>query len=187
MKRTHQFSLHHFFYFMLAIALSVTACKKGDPGPKGDTGPAGPTGNTGGKGDKGDPGTANVFYSPWLDLTFTEDATNGIFFKLIAEPKITEDILSSGDVKVYWNFGSPADKFIVPLPFTGAFSIQSFYTTGQIELDASDDVSTFTDASNNKRFQFRYVIIPGGTALRTSTKINWNNYEEVKAYLGLKD
>ena len=187
MKRTHQSGLHHFFYFMLAIALSVTACKKGDPGPKGDAGPAGPNGNTGAKGDKGDNGASAVSYSPWLDLTFTEDTTNDIFFNLITEPKITDDILSKGEIKVFWNFGSPADKFIVPLPFSGNFSIQSFYTAGQIELDASTDVSSFTDASNNKRFQFRYVIIPGGTALRTSTKINWNNYEEVKAYLGLKD
>jgi hypothetical protein len=190
MKRTHQFSLHHLLYFMLVIALSVTACKKGDPGPKGDKGDTGANGNAGGKGDKGDKGdagTANVSYSAWLDLTFAEDTTTGGFSKLITEPKITEDILSKGDVKVYWNFGTATDKFIVPLPFRGAFSIQSFYTVGKIELDASADVSTFIDGSNNKRFQYRYVIIPGGTALRTSTKIDWNNYEEVKTYLGLKD
>jgi hypothetical protein len=33
--------------------------------------------------------------------------------------------------------------------------------------------------------QYRYVLIPGGASVRRN--VNWNNYEEVKAYLGLKD
>lgn len=190
MKRTQVAGLQKLFFFVLAIALTVTACKKGDTGPqgeKGDKGDPGATGNNGPKGDKGDPGTANVFYSPWLDLTFTHDVTDDYYYHLINEAKITDEVLSSGEIKVYLNFGSPEEKLVIPLPYFGFANIQTFYGESTIEIDANADVSSFTDTQNKKRFQYRYIIIPGGTALRSSTNINWNNYEEVKKHLGLKD
>lgn len=36
-----------------------------------------------------------------------------------------------------------------------------------------------------KNRQYRYVLIPGGAAVRRN--VDWNNYEAVKTYLGLKD
>jgi hypothetical protein len=43
-------------------------------------------------------------------------------------------------------------------------------------------------------YQFRYIIIPGGTTAlpvsvngMKSNTIDWNDYNQVKAYLGLKD
>jgi hypothetical protein len=67
------------------------------------------------------------------------------------------------------------------------------YEIGQITLFASDNVSTRT-VNNEKSLQYRYVVIPGGTAASpqglggiSKPKINWNNYAEVQRYLGLKD
>lgn len=192
MKRTKQWSLHHFFYYMLAAALTITACKKGDTGPqgeKGDKGDKGEAGATGQTGSKGDPGTANVMYSDWLDLGFQLDQPSGVYFTLIDEPKLTDEFLSTGEVKVYINLGTPAEKVVSVLPYrSGNAQITPFYLEGVIELDANVNASTATDPATGEKFrQYRYVMIPGGAHVRAEKKINWDNYEEVKAYLGLKD
>lgn len=192
MKRTKQWSLHHFFYYMLAVALTVTACKKGDPGPqgdKGDKGDKGDTGANGATGGKGDPGTANVLYSDWLDLGYSLDQASGIYFTQIDEPKLTDQFLTTGEVKVYINLGSQAEKIVSVLPYrSGNAQITPFFIEGLIELDANVNASTATDPSTGAKFrQYRYILIPGGAHVRRETKVNWDNYSEVKAYLGLKD
>jgi hypothetical protein len=189
MKRTKQWRLHHLFYCMLAIALTVTACKKGDPGPQGDKGDKGDPGATGNTGTKGDPGTANVMYSDWLDVGFQLDQPSGVYFTLIQEPKLTDEFLSTGEVKVYINLGTPAEKVVSVLPYrSGTAQITPFFVEGVIELDANVNASTATDpATGNKFRQYRYVLIPGGAHVRADKKVDWNNYAEVKAYLGLKD
>jgi hypothetical protein len=192
MKRTKQWALHHFFYYTLAVALTLTACKKGDPGPQGDKGDKGDTGATGDKGSpgsKGDPGTANVLYSDWLDVGFQLDQPSGIYFALIDEPKLTDEFLSTGEVKVYINLGPANEKVVSVLPYrSGNAQITPFFLDETIELDANVNASTVTDPSTGDKYrQYRYVLIPGGAHVRAEKKINWDNYEEVKAYLGLKD
>ena len=69
------------------------------------------------------------------------------------------------------------------LPFTrwiflgdGGF-VDVVFCTGEIDI------------ITNRNFDgllLRYILIPGGTHARMA-KIDWNNYNEVKAYLGLKD
>lgn len=192
MKRTIQWSLHHFFYYMLAVALTISACKKGDTGPqgekgdKGDKGDAGATGNTG---TKGDPGTANVLYSPWLDLAYSLDQTNNIFFTQINEAKITESLLSTGEIKVYINLGTAANKAVTALPFReGTAQITPFLLDGMIEIHSNVNAGTATNpTTGEKSRQYRYILIPGGATVRQDKKVDWNNYDEVKAYLGLKD
>src|SRR2546430_3897152 len=49
------------------------------------------------KGDKGDVGSANVMYSAWMDLTYTQDATSGVFFVQLNESKITDAFLSRSE------------------------------------------------------------------------------------------
>ena len=191
MKRTHQWGLRHIVSCLLAASLLIVACKKGDPGPqgdKGDKGDAGAQGATGATGSKGAAGTANVLYSDWLDLGFTQDPS-GIFFAQIDEDKLTDDILSKGEIKVYVNLGTAAEKIVFPLPFTsGTAQISPLYAEGLIELDANVNASTAVDQSTGQKFrQYRYVLIPGGAHVRMDKQINWNNYEEVKNYLGLKD
>ena len=192
MKRTNQWGLHHFFYYMLAVALTLTACKKGDPGPqgeKGDKGDTGATGATGATGSKGDPGTANVLYSGWLDLGYSLDQASGIYFTQIEEDRLTDQFLSTGEVKVYINLGSQAEKVVSVLPYrSGNAQITPFFAEGVIELDATVNASTATDPATGAKFrQYRYILIPGGSNIRRDTKVDWNNYSQVKAYLGLKD
>jgi len=192
MKRTKQWSLHHFFYYLLAVALTVTACKKGDPGPQGEKGDKGDTGATGANGQtgtKGETGTANVMYSDWLDLGYSLDQASGIYFTQIDEAKLTDQFLTTGEVKVYINLGSQAEKIVSVLPYrSGNAQITPFFIEGLIELDANVNASTATDPSTGAKFrQYRYILIPGGAHVRRETKVDWNNYSEVKAYLGLKD
>ena len=189
----------------LAITVIVAGCgKDGATGPAGPAGPAGPqgtpgaAGSAGANGAQGAPGTANVIYSPWLSVTFAPaSADSSVWATDINAPKLVDSILNKGEIKVYWNLGSDSAtaQFITPLPvidlflFGGLISVNSYFSPQTISILANADLSSFTD-NGNHYFQFRYVLIPGGTAGRSTAggkKIDWNNYNEVKAYLGLKD
>ncbi|HEX8174310.1 MAG TPA: hypothetical protein VF543_04225, partial [Pyrinomonadaceae bacterium] len=64
-----------------------------------------------------------------------------------------------------------------------------YFARNTISLFANSDLSTYTE-NGNKFYQFRYVLIPGGTAAGrkpNGSTVDWNNYAEVKRYLGLKD
>jgi hypothetical protein len=189
-------SLKHFAVFVLSIALLFTACKKGDAGPQGEEGPAGPAGSKGDKGDKGEAGSANVIYSGWLDVAYTPAVSSTTGDTLaweaeIAAPKIDNAILTSGIIKVYVNAGTPTQPAVFPLPvtdlfaLTGLLNLNLYFTAGKINLYATDNASTYTNTSGVKQWQYRYVLAPGGAAARSA--IDWNNYEQVKAYLELKD
>ena len=188
MKRVQHFGSGTLLYYMLAITLFFTACKKGDTGPQGEPGAQGQKGDKGDKGDKGsqgDKGTANVLFSPWLDLTFTLDQQANVFFTQINEPKLTDSVLSMGEVKVYVNTNTAAEKVVTPLPFvSSSLIIRPFFIPGMIEINSNADVSTET-VNGEKVLQYRYVLIPGGAALRRG--IDWNNYEQVKKEFGLAD
>ena len=188
---------------LFVITLIFASCQKGDVGA---TGPAGPTGapgapgaagGTGPEGPKGDTGTANVIYSEWLDVEYTVDTVhNGNiidtlgYFAEIPAPKLNNDILSKGEIKVYVNGGTSATPNIFPLPYFDIytlFSIQPSFSLETISLYADVDFSTFTQ-NNDKFFQYRYILIPGGvTAAPITNTIDWNNYKQVKRFLGLED
>jgi hypothetical protein len=181
--------------FVVAIALFLTACtKEGPAGPAGATGPTGPQGPAGSQGPKGDTGVANVIYSNWLDVAFAPDLdqagdTAGYSAELNV-PRLTNTVLSTGEIKVYLNAGTAASPAVLPLPvdvFLLGIVLSPVYEVGKITLIASDDASSFTTAAGQKAWQYRYVLIPGGTPSGRAASIDWNNYNEVKAYLGLKD
>ncbi len=183
---------------LVVITLFFSACsKEGPAGPAGAAGPAGPQGPAGSQGPKGDTGTANVIYSGWLDVAFKPDTvhTGNVidtvgYFADINAPKLTNTILSNGEVKVYLNIGTSASMNVVPLPIDALLFgviVSPVFQVGKISLIASDDVSTFTSTGNQKSLQYRYILIPGGTPSGRYATINWNNYNEVKAYLGLND
>jgi len=56
---------------------------------------------------------------------------------------------------------------------------------GSIYLYSNYNLSSFTTTAGEKAFQYRYIIIPGGVTARSA--VNWNDYTQVKNYLGLKD
>ena len=194
----------HFLPYLLgmAIIMSVSSCKKGDTGPAGPAGAAGPTGATGASGPQGPAGapgatgTANVIYSNWLNVKFAPaNADSSAWFANIAAPKLVDSILNKGEIKVYWNIGSDStnDQFITPLPVIDLFlfgdlvSISTYFSPQTILLVGTHDLSS-DSLRGYHYFQYRYILIPGGTKAGRGTKdIDWNNYKEVQAYLGLKD
>lgn len=190
------------FSLLLAVIVVFTYCsKEGDAGPQGPAGPAGPTGQTGPQGPQGPAGAANVVYSNWIDVTYTADTVHNPDASIdtlgwsatINAPKLVDSILNRGTVKVYLNLNilsaNPANPFITPLPLSdinifGLF-ITPYFSNQTITLLSNGNASSFTE-SGVKYLQYRYVIIPGSMPARMAT-INWNNYAEVQAFLGLKD
>ena len=186
----------------LSITVFIASCgKDGDTGPAGPAGPQGPAGSTGAAGPAGPAGASgasSVVYSPWINVTFEPaSADSSVWAAEIDAPKLVDSILNKGEVKVYWNIGSDSAtaQFITPLPVIDLFlfgdlvSVNPYFSPQSILLLATHDISSFVD-NGNDYFQFRYVLIPGGTAARPGPNgktIDWNNYKEVQQYLGLTD
>jgi hypothetical protein len=188
---------------LVLITFIFTQCQKGDVGPAGTAGPAGPAGapgSPGSTGPKGDTGTANVIYSPWLDVTYTAGDTvhnndgtidTVLWIAHIAANKLTQAIIDKGEMKVYMNWGTQATPDVAPLPildvfFTGVV-INPEFLVQKIDLYSNFNASTVTQ-SGQKYLQYRYILIPGSVAGRLSKPaVDLNNYKEVKAYFGLPD
>lgn len=192
-------------FLIVAIAFMFASCSK--TGPAGATGATGPVGPAGPTGATGSVGTANVIYSPWLNVTFAQVFdTNWV--ANISAPALSDSILNSGEIKVYFNAGNDSTngKFVLALPvyepylFTDTsgthsitLTINPYFSDTSITIVSNEDISSFVSNGYNN-FQFRYILIPGGvqTALPNSvngskSSIDWNNYNEVKAYLKLPD
>jgi hypothetical protein len=184
--------LYSYLAIVLFAAIFVIACKKGDTGPAGPAGPAGAAGAAGAAGPKGDSGTANVIYSAWTNVTFSPilldtispgvvDTTWGA---TVTAPKLTADVLSKGEIKVYYNFGTTASPDVVPLPFTDlifvGWNIQVDLAVGNIYLTANDN---FTSGRLNgpNSGQFRYILIPGAVP----ASVNVKDYNSVKNYFNV--
>ena len=172
------------------------------PALRGAQGQPGQTGGTGLQGPKGDTGTANVIYSPWLDVAYTADTTHtgtvidtiGFFADIIAT-KLDSIIMANGEIKVYLNLGSSAIPAVVPLPYLDIYtgvSINPTFFIQDIYLYSNANAGTVTQGGL-KYFQYRYILVPGGTTALpvfnngNKTGINWNDYNQVKKFLGLKD
>lgn len=194
------------FVFFLSLTVILTSCgKDGDTGPIGPAGPQGPPGTPGAPGvpgapgPAGAPGTANVIYSEWLDVAYGWNInSNGDTLGLAAEieaPKLVDSILSKGEIKVFLNLGSVDNPDVVPLPFFDpiyfqpAVIINPDYFVGTILLSSNFNMGTFENAGV-KYFQYRYILIPGGTAGRPAAggkTVDWNDYKQVQQHLGLTD
>jgi len=178
---------------MLVVTVLFNSCAKTGPaGSTGATGATGAAGSAGPAGVPGAPGTANVIYSEWLDVKYVYDTvhtgtkidTVGTHADIPAA-KMTLDILTKGEIKVYWNRGTVAAPAVFPLPyFDGGDILNPYFTLQRIRILATDDFGTFTSTSG-KTFQYRYILIPGAVTGRSI--VNWNNYVDVKKYLNLQD
>jgi hypothetical protein len=191
---------------LLAVTFLVVSCTKEGPagatGPAGSAGPQGPAGAAGAAGAPGAPGapgTANVIYSPWLNVTFEPaNADSSAWAGEIAAPKLVDSILNRGIVKVYLNLGSDStnDQAVVPLPvfdillFGGLVTVNPYFGLQSISLLSNFDLSS-QKIGNYNYFQYRYVLVPGGTPAGRMANggrlVDWNNYKDVQRYLGLKD
>src|SRR6478752_3084543 len=93
------------------ISLVFLSCTKDGPtGPAGPAGPNGAAGPSGPSGPAGPAGTANVIYSEWLDVKYTPVRNQAgdtlAYVDTIPAPKLDNAILTSGSVKVYFNWGT---------------------------------------------------------------------------------
>ena len=76
-----------------------------------------------------------------------------------------------------------------PIYYNPAAAVNPDFVPGLIYVTSHYNMGTFDD-DGKKRFQYKYVLIRGRTAARTAPggkTIDWNNYKEVQAYLGLTD
>jgi hypothetical protein len=185
MRRT--FKLLPYMLGMALITMIVSCGKEGPAGPAGAAGPAGPAGASGPAGPAGATGTANVMYSDWLKPTWLIDTIivsstrrDTLWYVDITAPKLDTNILNKGEIKTYVNLSSnPSFPVVYPLPFNnGAVYIDPVYAPSIIELSSNYNLTGLP---------VRYVLIPGGTHARIGTTIDWNDYNQVKTYLGLKD
>jgi len=186
---------------LVVITFIFTQCQKGDTGPAGPAGPAGAAGAAGpagATGPKGDTGTANVIYSPWLDVTYAPDTVHVgsvvdtvWWLANITAPKLTQTILDRGEIKVYMNWGTQANPDVAPLPLIDVFfyglTINPEFLLQRIDLYSNFNASTQAPPGGQKFLQYRYILIPGSVPSGRIRHVDWNNYNEVKAFLGLTD
>lgn len=135
------------FYLLLIL---ISSCK-GDTGPAGPAGPTGATGATGATGTTGATGatgSANVIYSNWTNVTFSN--TGPFWEGILNAPGITQTIMDRGVVNVYLK--NP-DGLVFQLNYvtSGGNYIHYFLTPGVITIRSN----------YNATYPYRYIIIPG--------------------------
>lgn len=178
------------------MTLLLSNCsKKGDPGAQGPAGQNGSSGPAGPQGPKGDTGVTDVFYSAWLDVTYLPDTIhNGNkidtlgFYSNISAPKLDTSILSHGEIKMYVNLNNATDPAVSPLPYVDIFtgiSIAPTFLVQKINLYSNIDAGT-VNQNGTKYLQYRYIFIPGNSKVLRKM-VDFNNYNEVKKFYGLKD
>ncbi len=186
-------SLRSLLLFSLSVLVLFSACQK-----DGSTGPEGPQGPQGQPGPQGNPGTANVIYSDWLDVEFglvinQNDDTDTLGYGAeIAAPKLTADLIASGEIKVYVNAGYESNPLVTPLPLlevyeNGIITISPYFEEGYITMFANVNASTFLAPNGDKSFQYRYVLIPGSVLATKPANVELDNYQSVQKYLKLND
>jgi hypothetical protein len=143
----------------------------GPTGATGATGPAGPTGPIGPAGPQGPAGTANVIYSPWFNLTNWHDSTlaNQGLCKVDYRdaPGVTAAVLANGVVLSYTAPSGTSWVEKLPWILTGQnpnILINFRLTAGRIIYYNTEINSAAGGTILSSSFQWRYVIIPGGTA-----------------------
>jgi hypothetical protein len=173
---------------VLCIGLALMQACKGPEGPAGPAG-VGPQGPAGEPGAAGPAGTANVFYSSWAPAgAWTSILFNSVqrSYIDIAVPRINQDILDKGLVLVYAKL-TLGDTQIRTLPVT----VKSGFTEELIDFSLSLNTLRIWstpfegNAQPSATYQFRYVVVPGGQAIR----MNYEqlSYEEAVKLFGIQE
>lgn len=189
---------------VFALFILLSACsKEGDPGPAGKDGLKGDQGipgEAGEDGEDGEDGTNNIVYSDWFapvwGLYGSDDGAN-------KSMRIPDLILSDADISknvvlVYRKFEPSATNrviFLLPQVYVNPDgTINTKYETyiqgnGVVVRAQSYGADLLTEYID-ERNEFRYVIIPVedvGAGGKTSSPVDFNNYEEVKNYFNITD
>lgn len=131
-------------------------------------------------------GTANVMYSAWttLDSAVRDTTIDGSDMKVgdIDAPQITQKILDQGVVNVYMKFSDD----IYPLPYTGhaggAANVLDFLPRLNTLYITRFTMDNSASVGFNSSLEFRYVIIPGGVAVKqklSREQIQKMSYQEI--------
>jgi len=129
---------------------------------------------------QGPPGTANVRYSPWIDVVWNNLDNPNWKQMGIDEPAITDELLESGVILMYIRGTGPQVR---PIPFVEMVNSYRFFAyPGSIQLVAKSTDGSPVDA--NWIAQVRYVLIPGGMPLKIPDGF-WDDYDAVKQYVGI--
>ncbi len=178
---------------MMSFLLFFAACtgEKGAVGPQGSAGAAGAAGDKGNAGAAGEftkvlTGNATIKVTSWI--TQTLDVTDDTYYVIIPEKQITKDILDKGIVMVYYTTTTGVN---FPMPYTLG-SVKFLHSAfldkgeGRIRIDIFPNVYLTKLPKPASEYTFRWVIATGSTSGRMAN-INWNDYDDVKTKLGLKD
>lgn len=170
---------------------------EGPEGPTGPAGPQGPQGEQGSQGPEGPPGTANVIYSDWIAFSNANwEAPTTLGGQLrreypVSVSQLNDEILMMGTVAVYVRFDTVEDR-IFPLPLTLPLTSGSEQLL-DFELELNTIIITLHDIEDNsvdpgtfgEVGQYRYIIIPGGTAAKQALP-DLTDYNAVVKFYGIR-
>ena len=168
---------------ILSIAMLVFGCS--EDGAAGATGATGANGINGTNGTNGQDGNANVI--GLNDVTTTSDSwttvNDATFWKTtLYFPEITQAVFDKGIVSVFRKYNSGIWNAL-PYSYYNESWNHGFFVGG-INIFC---VSTDRTLINNPGAQtFRVVIITASNRM-ANPETNWNNYDEVKTALKLRD
>ena len=130
-------------------------------------------------GATGATGTANVIYSPWLNVTTVKSGSN--YNATIIAAGITQDIVNKGEVLTFISFLGDSYNPIPYLDYNGTMLflvIRPYYTIGKINLIGNFDYSSY---------KMRYIIIPGVVAGGRRAAVDFSDYKAVKKFYNIPD
>lgn len=176
--------------FVIA-ALLFTGCVEGTVGPQGPSGPRGPEGPRGPRGPQGPPGGALTVS---FEVPFNVDnaALNGqVLSQQYDAPEITQDVVDNGIVTAYYReqgtwtampYTYRVQDGSLDYTVTFAYAFERGFTEVFYEFSNDD---ALPDLVNR---EVKFVILYGTPAATAelAKSINWSDYEDVAAKLGLE-
>jgi len=187
---------------LLCIALTLS-CEgpegpvgaQGPQGSQGQSGPAGnqgPVGQQGPDGAQGEVGTENVFFSGWINNTWTKTDDNQVW-DTIPAPQISNDVLNQGVIAVFYRNSStitwakilPAQIYIginwvCTLEYR-AYQNQIVIFHGPSTAAGFRGIDQITPNS-----QVRYMVIAGVNPVGRIGFPDLDDYEALCAYYGVE-
>lgn len=168
------------------VSMGLMACSKTGPaGPAGATGATGPAGPTGPTGPTGPAGTANVIYSNWTaNSTWAIDAPSGLNYFDITTASLTQTMMNTGTLLVYWAVLGDITNNVRQVPFFETIGSNIYfhnpkYIVGKVRIETNNLAMATTN-------RYRYIFIPGGVVGRgVNPEVDYNNYEAVLRYFGI--
>jgi hypothetical protein len=180
----------------VALMIALVSCegKQGEVGPKGDTGAAGPAGPAGPAGKDGEDGTgggSSGSVIAFMGELETDTAGNAIvgdtaFFKDFTADEIAS--VEKGSFQVF--IKDDGGYFPIPgyvLFKDEAISYGYYYVVDGLGLYFPIFRTSAAKVRKRTFEEIRVLVIPAVNATRLNQNVNWQNYEEAVAALGLTE